>query len=92
MKMRVVSLILVLVMVAVLLASCSTTNEASQPNPFANRFEFFAAGFYRYVIVDKATGVCYLESVNGGHGPALTVLLNADGTPVTWEEAQHEAD
>lgn len=41
------------------------------------------------ILVDKETGVCYLEyrlgsGYKGYYG--LTVLLNADGTPKIWED------
>lgn len=37
------------------------------------------------IIVDKETGVCYLE-MSGGYHYGITVMLNADGTPKIWEE------
>lgn len=40
--------------------------------------------FYNYII-DANTGVVYLEA-NGGYKYAITVMLNADGTPVTAEQ------
>lgn len=41
------------------------------------------------ILVDKETGVCYLEydhcaGYDGYYG--ITVMLNADGTPKIWEE------
>ena len=41
------------------------------------------------ILVDKETGVCYLEykcgvGYKGYYG--ITVMLNADGTPKIWEE------
>lgn len=41
------------------------------------------------ILVDRKTGVCYLEykSAVGDHGYyGITVLLNADGTPKIWED------
>ena len=43
------------------------------------------------ILVDKETGVCYLEykcgvGYKGYYG--ITVMLNADGTPKIWEEDQ----
>lgn len=37
------------------------------------------------ILVDKQTGVCYLERKTGRQH-SITVLLNADGTPKIWEE------
>ena len=37
------------------------------------------------VMVDKATGVMYWASDNSYNRGTLTLLVNADGTPRTWE-------
>lgn len=37
------------------------------------------------IIVDDKTGVCYLF-VDGYESCALTVMLNADGKPLIWED------
>ena len=37
------------------------------------------------ILVDKKTGVCYLERRTGNQY-GITVMLNADGTPKIWEE------
>ncbi len=37
------------------------------------------------ILVDKDTGVCYLE-YNGIREYGIVVLLNTDGTPKIWEE------
>lgn len=45
------------------------------------------------ILVDKETGVCYLEyeSCAGYQGYyGITVMLNADGTPKIWEGYQKE--
>ena len=41
------------------------------------------------ILVDKETGVCYLEYKRGAGYKGyygITVMLNADGTPKIWEE------
>lgn len=42
------------------------------------------SGGYNYLL-DKDTGVVYLE-YTGGHGRAITVMFNADGTIMTEED------
>ena len=42
-------------------------------------------GEYYYYSIDRNTGVMYL-SYNSYHRHAITVMLNADGTPVTAEQ------
>jgi hypothetical protein len=90
MKMRVVPLVLVLVMLALVLTSCSMESEACEPNPFDNRFAECKVSIYSRVIVDSLTGVCYLYH-DGGNDGGMTVLLDADGTPLTYEEAWYQA-
>ena len=41
-------------------------------------------GYYS-ILVDKDTGVCYLE-YNGIREYDITALFNQDGTPKIWEE------
>ncbi len=41
------------------------------------------------IIVDRETGVCYLQFAGWKQG-GLTVMLNADGTPKIWEGYQKE--
>lgn len=42
-------------------------------------------GYGYSILVDKETGVCYLE-YDGGRQYGITVMLNQDGTPKIWEE------
>ena len=90
MKMRIVSLVLVLVMLALVLTSCGTESEAGEPNPFADRFAECKASSVSTVIVDRLTGVCYIYRAVG-YGAGMTVLLDTDGTPLLYEEAWQQA-
>lgn len=91
MKMRVVSLLMVLVMLAVTLTGCSTKSaEADKENPFDGRFKRYRAADAGFVIVDKGTGVCYLCFRLGG-STGLTVMLDEYGCPLTyWEDGWDE--
>lgn len=92
MKMRLVSLVLVLFMLVLTLTSCGTESaEAGLRNPFSDRFKEYSSGFGRCVIVDEVTGVCYLYRCASGNG-GLTVMLDEDGTPLTYEEALSHAE
>ena len=42
-------------------------------------------GYGYFYVVDANTGVVYLKYESGYHG-AITVMLNADGTPITAEQ------
>lgn len=82
MKMRMVSLILVIVMAAITLSACTST-EAEQENPFSGRFETHALNNYWSVLEDKETGVCYIAFLEYRTGAAITTLVDRNGNPVT---------
>lgn len=79
MKMRIVSLLLVLLMLIVLLTGCTQGSGKSQENPFSERFDRYVVDYLygHTVVVDRETGVCYLRT---GSGSSATPVLNADGT------------
>ena len=77
---------LLMVTMACVLTSCSPSNVdvngdlISKPKLLTLENN----GCYTY-IVDKNTGVVYLE-YDACYRHALTVMLNADGTPITAEQ------
>ena len=77
---------LLMVTMACVLTSCSPSNVDVNgdliPRPKLLTFE--NNKYYAY-IVDKNTGVVYLE-YDAYYRHALTVMLNADGTPITAEQ------
>ena len=81
-------IILVLMLIALVIAGCATQSKAGAKSPFDNRFAKEYLGDYKYVIVDKITGVCYLAHIHNGSG--LTVMVDADGTPLTYSEAWYQ--
>lgn len=87
---KIVSMMMVMVMLAIVLTSCTTESEAGEPNPFEDRFVECKASIVSTVIVDRVTGVCYIyRSV--GYGAGMTVLMDIDGTPLLYEEAWLQA-
>ena len=92
MKMRVVSLILGLFMLAFTLVSCGKESaEAGGKSPFEDRFVKYDADNNLCVYVDKGTGVCYLLWTSYKYGCGLTVMLDEDGRPLTyWEDGYDE--
>lgn len=58
---------------------------------FRGRFEIYSVSFAdigesnEYIYADKQNGVCYLV-ITGPHGAAATVMVNADGTPLTIDD------
>lgn len=92
MKMRLISLALVVVMVGIALTGCTTTTEAAANNPFAGRFSMHSVGDGAYVLVDRVEGVCYLYTYTFRGGCAVTIMLDEDGYPVTYSEVKYAAD
>lgn len=84
---------IVLALCVVLLTGCSkntskATNDYSN-NVVPNIVELGKAtsdtGGYYYYSIDRNTGVVYLNYVSN-YIHSITVMLNADGTPVTAEQ------
>ena len=69
--------------------SVSVVENADTATELTAMFERHTLDDRYSILVDKETGVCYLEydySI-GYHGYyGITVMLNADGTPKIWEE------
>jgi hypothetical protein len=77
---------LLMVTMACVLISCSPSNvDANGDSISTLDFLKFKLDEYYSYIVDKDTGVVYLE-YDYYYRHALTVMLNTDGTPVTAEE------
>lgn len=49
-------------------------------------FERHMIDEYYSILVDKETGVCYLEFDSDYYRYGITVMLNADGMPKIWEK------
>lgn len=86
--MKKIKKFLVIILCALLLSGCGegitkadiNIQEKNMPN-------LVRLGYGRgyYYIIDKNTGVVYLYHQDG-YAAAMTVMLNADGTPVTAEQ------
>ena len=83
-----VKLLMLALLIVLVITGCATQSKAGARDPFNGRFEKEFLGNYMYVIVDRITGVCYLAHIHNGSG--LTVMLDADGTPLTYSEAWYQ--
>ena len=83
-----VKLIMLALLIVLVITGCATQSKAGGRSPFENRFAKEYLGDYKYLIVDKITGVCYLAHIHNGSG--LTVMMDADGTPLTYSEAWNQ--
>lgn len=89
MKKKLIAL-LITVTLALSLTACGDSvsiveNEDTAKESMA-KFERHTLDDSYSILVDKQTGVCYLEysGVAGQYG--ITVMWNADGTPKIWED------
>lgn len=98
MKKKIISLLLLLVIPTALLCGCDTAKEEQEKGLTENDINFICVvkpknenGYYIYV--HKETKVMYLvykykQSVNrwdNVYAYGITVMLNADGTPLLWD-------
>ncbi len=94
MKKKLISLLLVLVMPMLVLCGCrkmpTTDDYVEQENDrfvYVKKYNIGDNDYFR-ILVDKETRVMYLcEVIVGGssQGLGLTVMLNADGSPMLYE-------
>lgn len=74
-------LIVCAAIVGMLLCGCSGSNSAMN-----GRFVTVEEDIYYSILVDTKTNVMYLKFDSGFYKYGITVLLNADGTPMLWGE------
>lgn len=92
MKNKIILLLITATMALSLIAcgdSVSVVENEDEVTESAEMFERHTLDDCYSILVDKETGVCYLEYKNtfgydGYYG--ITVMLNADGTPKIWRE------
>ena len=78
----IILIVVVVITIAVLVfCNVNTANAYSKP-----RFEFAYSWAYGDVYYDTDTGVMYNVSTESWSYGALTLLVNADGTPKIWKE------
>lgn len=85
--------ILAILLTLILFTGCSTSesivSEAPESTQMDSKFERHRLDDYYSILVEKESGVCYLEykEQHGYQGfYRITVMLNPDGTPVIWKE------
>lgn len=84
MKKRIIMLLLVLIMPIMVLTGCTEDTKEIRENRFILVLFDKESGCYQNIYVDKETRVMYLF-VRVANGGGVTVMLNADGTPMLWE-------
>ena len=76
--------LIAILMLAVMLISCSSSTEVNASNT-NRRFKFIQRDPYCDVIVDTETGVEYAFSTGAYNYGSMTVLVDENGKPLTWE-------
>ena len=80
---------LIIVSIVVMFAGCASTRaEAKEVDDVddGNTFILVDADYYCWIVYHKDTKVMYTVSRSGYNVGTYTVLVNADGTPMIWEE------
>ena len=80
---------LVITSIVVMLAGYTSTRaEAKEVDDVddGNTFILVDADYYCWIVYHKDTKVMYAVSRSGYNSGTYTVLVNADGTPMIWEE------
>ena len=80
---------LIIVSIVVMFAGrASTRAEAKEVDDVddGNTFILVDADYYCWIVYHKDTKVMYAVSRSGYNAGTYTVLVNADGTPMIWEE------
>lgn len=87
---RKLTLLILATLVALSLTGCSggiVENEKTETVSGAMFIRHELADAYS-ILEDCETGVCYLEFDTGFYRYGITVMLNPDGTPRTWDEME----
>ena len=88
MKNKIISVLLAtLIVLSVNGCGSNVVTNAENTQEQVEMFERHKLGSGYSILVDKETGVCYLEKRGGYHYQyGITIILNADGTPKIWEK------
>ena len=80
---------LIILSIAVMFAGCASTRaEATEVDDAddGNTFVLVDADYYCWIVYHKDTKVMYAVSRSPNNIGTYTLLVNADGTPMIWEE------
>ena len=80
---------LIITSIVLMFAGCASTRaEATEVDDVddGNAFILVDTDYYCWIVYHKDTKVMYAVSRSGYNAGTYTVLVNADGTPMIWEE------
>lgn len=79
-------LIVCVALIGMLLCGCSSEDPLLGGSAMNGGFVAVETNGYYSIVVDTETNVMYLQFNSGIYRYGITVLLNADGTPMLWGE------
>lgn len=87
MKNKIIAILMASAIAFVTVTACgsSVVNNSDDVIVTTTMFERHMIDKYYSILVNKKTGVCYLE-FDSDYRYGITVMLNADGTPKIWEK------
>ena len=77
---------LIIMSIVLMFAGCTSTRAEAKEVDDGNTFILVDADYYCWIVYHKDTKVMYAVSRSGYNAGTYTVLVNADGTPMIWEE------
>ena len=77
---------LIIMSIVLMFAGCTSTRADAKEVDDGNTFILVDADYYCWIVYHKDTKVMYAVSRSGYNAGTYTVLVNADGTPMIWEE------
>ena len=77
---------LIVALTVLMFAGCTSTRAEAKEVDDGNTFILVDADYYCWIVYHKDTKVMYAVSRSGYNVGTYTVLVNADGTPMIWEE------
>ena len=77
---------LIVALTVLMFAGCASTRAEAKEVDDGNTFILVDADYYCWIVYHKDTKVMYAVSRSGYNAGTYTVLVNADGTPMIWEE------
>ncbi len=84
---KLVSIILALTVLSGILCACATDSAGPEPEPKPKQmFVKVESSTYYDVVYHSETKVMYAVSDGSYNRGTFTLLVNADGTPMLWED------
>ena len=77
---------LIIVSIILMFAGCASIRAEAKEVDDGNTFILVDADYYCWVVYHKDTKVMYAVSRSPNNIGTYTLLVNADGTPMIWEE------